>query len=112
MGYRVAEFNGSEIQYAFNILNGENKERLSEMEKFCEHVNAEVIQNNSILKKLDEERIAHSETRAYLKTVKEQPCNDADQHSLEISKIESEMTVVCEANLFLDSQVEIESKQR
>jgi hypothetical protein len=79
--------------------------RLSEMEKFCEHVNAEIIQNNSILKKLDEERIAHSETRAYLKTVKEQPCNDADQHSLEISKIESEMTVVCEANLFLDSQV-------
>jgi hypothetical protein len=56
----VAEYNGSEIQYAFNILNGENKERLSEMEKFCEHVNAEVIQNNSILKELDEERIAHS----------------------------------------------------
>jgi hypothetical protein len=37
-------------------LNGENKERLCEMEKFREHVNAVVIQNGSILKELDEEK--------------------------------------------------------
>ncbi|EFX68380.1 hypothetical protein DAPPUDRAFT_330125 [Daphnia pulex] len=80
------------------------------MEKFCEHVNAEVIPNNSILKELDEERIAHSETRAHLKTVKEQPCSDADQHSLEISKIETHFETKDEI-AFLQTKVkELESQ--